>query len=206
MSQARVPEPAGLPERFDDGELLARIAAGEQPALRQLIDRHGRGLQLLAARYLGGAHEAEDVVQDVFFSVWNNAKRFDPAKGRATTWIYRIAVNRCIDVKRWRRFRLFLGFDDTDDVFASDDPPADTLIGARQELAIVRAGLDTLPERQRMALLLRAVADLDVTSIAEAMGTSAGSVEQLLVRARRTLRARLTKVGESEPRDERLSK
>ncbi|WP_343227700.1 RNA polymerase sigma factor [Rhizobium laguerreae] len=84
--------------------------------------------------------------------------------------------------------------------------PSGYLIGARQELAIVRAGLNKLPERQRMALLLRAVADLDVPSIAEAMGTSAGSVEQLLVRARRTLRARLTKVGEPEPGDERVSK
>ncbi|MBB3149845.1 RNA polymerase sigma-70 factor (ECF subfamily) [Phyllobacterium trifolii] len=206
MSQARVPEIARLPERLDDEELLARVAAGEQLALRQLIDRHGRGLQLFAARYLGGSHDAEDIVQDVFFSVWNNAKRFDRAKGRATTWIYRIAANRCIDVRRWRRFRVFIGFEDTDDVFSSEDPQADTLIGARQELAIVRAGLGKLPERQRMALLLRAVADLDVPAIAAVMGTSAGSVEQLLVRARRTLRARLTKVGESEPKDERVSK
>ena len=133
MSQARVPEIARLSERLDDEELLARVAAGEQPALRQLIDRHGRGLQLFAARYLGGSHDAEDVVQDVFFSVWNNAKRFDRAKGRATTWIYRIAANRCIDVRRWRRFRVFIGFEDTDDVFASQDPQADTLIGTRQE-------------------------------------------------------------------------
>lgn len=206
MSQARVPEIARLPERLDDEELLARVAAGEQLALRQLIDRHGRGLQLFAARYLGGSHDAEDIVQDVFFSVWNNAKRFDRAKGRATTWIYRIAANRCIDVRRWRRFRVFIGFEDTDDVFSSEDPQADTLIGARQELAIVRAGLGKLPERQRMALLLRAVADLDVPAIAAVMGTSAGSVEQLLVRARRTLRARLTKVGKSEPKDERVSK
>jgi RNA polymerase sigma-70 factor, ECF subfamily len=206
VSQARVPEIARLPERLDDEELLARVAAGEQPALRQLIDRHGRGLHLFAARYLGGSHDAEDVVQDVFFSVWYNAKRFDRAKGRATTWIYRIAVNRCIDVRRWRRFRVFIGFEDTDDVFASEDPKADTLIGARQELAIVRAGLGKLPERQRMALLLRAVADLDVPSIAEVMGTSAGSVEQLLVRARRTLRVVLTKGGETEPKNERVSK
>ena len=206
MSQARVPEIARLSERLDDEELLARVAAGEQPALRQLIDRHGRGLQLFAARYLGGSHDAEDVVQDVFFSVWNNAKRFDRAKGRATTWIYRIAANRCIDVRRWRRFRVFIGFEGTDDVFASEDPQADTLIGARQELAIVRAGLGKLPERQRMALLLRAVADMDVPAIAAVMGTSGGSVEQLLVRARRTLRVRLTKVGESEPQDERVSK
>jgi RNA polymerase sigma-70 factor (ECF subfamily) len=109
-------------------------------------------------------------------------------------------------VRRWRRFRVFIGFEDTDDVFASEDPKADTLIGARQELAIVRAGLGKLPERQRMALLLRAVADLDVPSIAEVMGTSAGSVEQLLVRARRTLRVVLTKGGETEPKNERVSK
>ncbi len=205
MNPARVPEAARLPERLDDEELLARVAAGEQPALRQLIDRHGRGLQLFAARFLGGSHDAEDVVQDVFFSIWNNAKRFDRAKGRATTWIYRIAANRCIDVRRWRRFRMFLGFEDTDDVFASEDPQADILVGARQELAIVRTGLDKLPERQRMALLLRAVADLDVPAIAEVMGTSAGSVEQLLVRARRTLRARLA-TADNDSQEEGVSR
>jgi len=79
-------------------------------------------------------------------------------------------------------------------------------MGARQELAIVRAGLDKLPERQRMALLLRAVADLDVPAIAEVMEASAGSVEQLLVRARRTLRAQLSEAGTPESQNERKSK
>ncbi|WP_245419762.1 RNA polymerase sigma factor [Phyllobacterium salinisoli] len=197
---------AGVPERHDDEALLARIAAGEQLALRQLIDRHGRGLRLFAGRYLGNADEAEDVVQEVFIAVWKNAGRYDYAKGRATTWIYRIAANRCIDVKRWRRFRVFVGFDDTHDQFPSDNPEADTQIGARQDLAIVRAGLGNLPDRQRMALLLRAVADLDVPAIADVMGASAGSIEQLLVRARRTLRAWLAAAGTSESRKERISK
>jgi RNA polymerase sigma-70 factor, ECF subfamily len=206
VSQARAPEIPNLPERLDDKALLARVAAGEQLALRQLIDRHGRGLRLFAGRYLGGSDEAEDVVQDVFISVWKNAERFDPSKGRATTWIYRIAANRCIDVRRWRKFRIFIGFEEAHEAFPSDDPDADTWMGARQELAIVRAGVEKLPERQRMALLLRAVADLDVPAIAEVMETSAGSVEQLLVRARRTLRAQLSGAGASEEQNGRTSK
>jgi RNA polymerase sigma-70 factor (ECF subfamily) len=206
VSQAHAPEIANLPERLDDEALLARVAAGEQLALRQLIDRHGRGLRLLAGRYLGGSDEAEDVVQDVFISVWKNAKRFDRSKGRATTWIYRIAANRCIDVRRWRKFRIFIGFEEAHERLPSEDPEADTLIGARQELAIVRAGLEKLPERQRMALLLRAVADLDVPAIAEVMETSAGSVEQLLVRARRTLRAQLSRAGASVKQNGRKTK
>ncbi|UIJ91620.1 sigma-70 family RNA polymerase sigma factor (plasmid) [Sinorhizobium meliloti] len=206
MSQARAPEIANLPQRLDDEALLARVAAGEQLALRQLIDRHGRGLRLFAGRYLGGSDEAEDVVQDVFISVWKNAKRFDPSKGRATTWLYRIAANRCIDVRRWRKFRILIGFEEAHERSLSEDPEADTLIGARQELAIVRACLDKLPDRQRMALLLRAVADLDVPAIAEVMEASTGSVEQLLVRARRTLRAQLREAGTAESQNERKSK
>ena len=121
-------------------------------------------------------------------AVWKHAARFDPAKGRASTWLYRIAANRCIDARRRRSFRAFIGLDAMADEPADEEPSADQKVGARQELAIARAGLKALPERQRMALLLRAVADMDVPEIAEVMGTSTGSAEQLLVRGRRALR------------------
>lgn len=181
-------------KRGEDDELLARVASGDQGALARLIDRHGRGLRLFAARYLGDAADAEDVVQDVFVSVWKHAVRFEPAKGRASTWLYRITANRCIDARRRRAFRVFIGLDDVQDMLADEDPRADARVGARQELAAVRHSLSRLPERQRMALLLRAVADLDVSAIAEVMGASIGSVEQLLVRGRRALREDMAKV------------
>lgn len=175
----------------EDDELLVRVASGDQDALARLIGRHGRGLRLFATRYLGSSADAEDVVQDVFVSVWKHAARFDPAKGRASTWLYRITANRCIDARRRRTFRVFIGLDDMHDMLADEDPRADARVGARQELAVVRNGLSRLPERQRMALLLRAVADLDVPAIGGVMGTSAGSVEQLLVRGRRALRGHM---------------
>lgn len=175
-------------DRLEDDRLLLCVASGDQAALAKIIDRHGRGLRLFATRLLGSSGDAEDVVQDVFVAAWKHAARFDPEKGRASTWLYRIAANRCIDARRRRSFRTFIGLNAMPDEVAVDEPAADTRVGARQELAIVRGGLSALPERQRMALLLRAVADMDVPDIATVMGTSVGSAEQLLVRGRRALR------------------
>ncbi|AZO06569.1 MULTISPECIES: sigma-70 family RNA polymerase sigma factor [unclassified Mesorhizobium] len=174
-----------------DEELLARIAAGSQAALSALMARHGRGLRTFATRYLGHAADAEDVVQEVFVTVWKQAARFDPGRARASTWLYRITANRCIDQRRRRALRNFFGLDDVAEEPAALEANAETATAARQELAIVRDGLSRLPERQRMALLLRAVGELDIGAIAEVMGASAGSVEQLLVRGRRALRDHL---------------
>jgi RNA polymerase sigma-70 factor (ECF subfamily) len=144
-------------------------------------------------------------VQDVFIVAWKRAGSFDPKKGRVSTWLYRIAANRCIDARRWRKLRAFIGLDDIHERLPSDQPEADTQITARQELTVVRAGLDHLPERQRMAILLRAVADLDVPAIAEVMGSSDGAVAQLLGRARRTLRELLVRAEPCKTEEERIS-
>ena len=171
-----------------DVALLERIAAGDQRAFGALVDRHGRGLRIFATRYLGNAEDGSDVTQDVFMTVWRRAASYDPAKGKVSTWLYGIASNRCIDVRRKRAVLSFFGLDDRSDAVSADEPDAEARTTGRQELAIVRSAIQTLPGRQKMALLLSVVADLDSTEIAAAMGTSRGSVEQLLVRARRTLR------------------
>lgn len=168
---------------------MQAIAAGRQHALAQLIERHGKGLIAFARRYLGGSREdAEDIVQEVFWTVWRKAAQFDPDRAQVTTWLYRIAANRCIDAARRSALLRFVGLDAMSADPALEEPDAEAELSGRSELALARKGILDLPRRQRMALLLRAVADLDVPAIAEVMGTSNGSVEQLLVRARRTLR------------------
>ncbi|TIQ37198.1 MAG: sigma-70 family RNA polymerase sigma factor [Mesorhizobium sp.] len=192
-ARPRRPVPVAVPHEgsLGDDELLVRIATGSQSALAALMGRHGRGLRIFATRYLGHAADAEDVVQEVFVTVWKQAARFDPGRGRASTWLYRITANRCIDQRRRRALRNFFRLDDIGEEPAALEADAEAATAARQELAIVRHGLCRLPARQRMALLLRAVGDLDVGAIAEVMGTSVGSAEQLLVRGRRALRDHL---------------
>lgn len=185
-------------EAREDGALtMAAIAAGERAALLRLMDRHGRGLRAVAARFLGSQEEAEEVVQDVFVKAWRNAHRYDAQRAAVSTWLYRITVNHCIDRRRRRAQRQFIGLEEVNDDLVDPAPAAETQVGGRQRLAATRRAIARLPDRQRMALLLSAVAGLSTLEIAQALGTSGGSVEQLLVRARRTLRTELG--GDTDP-------
>ena len=168
--------------------LMARMASSDQAALARLITLYGRGMRIVATRYIGDAAAAEDIVQEAFLRAWTEARRFDPARGSAAAWLYRIAINLCIDQQRRRRLVRFFGLDGEADVTETDDPGAEQIVQGRQNLARVRRQIAALPGPQRMAILLSAVAGMDGAEIAATMDRSRGSVEQLLVRARRTLR------------------
>lgn len=175
--------------------LIARIARGDQGALSALIRAFGPTVTRIAQRMLGSAADADEVAQDTFLQVWAQAGRFDPARGTAAAWVFRIATSRALDRGRRLRVRRFLGLgppaEEMAEVLPDPGPGAARQADARRRLALVRAALLALPERQRMALLLAAVAGLDTAAIAGIMGISGGAAEQLLVRARRGLRDRL---------------
>jgi RNA polymerase sigma-70 factor, ECF subfamily len=185
-------------QRDEDAALLVAIAQGREPALAQLISRHGRGLTAIATRYLGNHAEAEDVVQETFFRIWSHATRFDPDRAKATTWIYAIAVRLCIDrlrrLKLRRLFGLGAGMDAAEEI-GDPAPATDQALGDRQTLELTRKAITALPDRQRMALLLAAVGGLDTARIAETLDITPGAVEQLLVRARRNLRGSLPRAS-----------
>ncbi|MEL6773384.1 MAG: sigma-70 family RNA polymerase sigma factor [Pseudomonadota bacterium] len=180
---------------------MTAIAEGDRGALMRLMDRHSRGLRGVAARFLGNEEEAEEVVQDVFIRVWRKAHRYDPAQAAVSTWLYRIAVNLCIDRQRRRTFRQIVGLEEVVEDLADPTPSAEVQVADRARLAATRQAITALPGRQRMALLLAVVAEFSTVEIAAAMETSAGSVEQLLVRARRSLRGTLA-ASERERGDE----
>jgi RNA polymerase sigma-70 factor, ECF subfamily len=171
--------------------LMAEIAAGREAALARLMGMFARDIAMFAGRYLGNRADGEEIAQETFLRVWRMAGRYDPARAKVATWIYRITVNLCIDRHRRNRFWRIFGreqADDWADVLPDPAPDATAVVAGRQTLARVRAGIAALPERQRMAIMLCAVGGLETPQIALAMGASAGAVEQLLVRARRQLR------------------
>lgn len=190
----------------DAAALMCQIAEGHEAALSRLIALHGRGLTIFVTRYLGSAAEADEVVQDTFLQVWRQAGRYDPDRAAVSTWLYRIAASRAIDRLRQARVRRFLGLaggtDDMAEVLPDPAPGAARHFAGRQRLAQVRQTLPHLPDRQRLALLLAAVGGMDSAEIAAIMGTSTGAVEQLLVRARKTLRARLPETANAPWEDD----
>src|SRR5919199_2573296 len=86
---------------------MRRVAeSSDERAFSELYDRYGGLVYGAGMRYLGDRTLAEDLVQDVFVSVWRNAASFDSSKAGFSTWVYRIARNRAIDLARRRRARV----------------------------------------------------------------------------------------------------
>ncbi|MGK9167052.1 sigma-70 family RNA polymerase sigma factor [Inquilinus limosus] len=175
-------------EALADADLLARIADGDRRAFAALMRRHGDRVRGLALAFGGRAAEADDIVQDVFLMLWRRPDAWTPGQAAFTTWLYRVVANRCLDQARRRRLRRWLPFAEAPEP-ADDAPGALAGLAGRDRLAAVARMIRTLPERQRLALLLAVQGGRSNAEIASILGVSEGAAEQLLVRARRTLRA-----------------
>src|SRR5688572_18645979 len=86
-----------------DEMLMVAIAAGDQRSLRLLMDRHMKSVIRLSERVLLSTADADDVAQEAFLRVWKHAGRFEPARAKFQTWLYRIAMNLALDRKRSRK-------------------------------------------------------------------------------------------------------
>src|SRR5215813_6080589 len=95
--------PAGGPVEDPDLDLVRRVGAGEGPACAALVDRHLPRILGLAGRLLGSRADAEEVAQEVFLRVWQQAGRWRAGEARFSTWLHRVAVNLCQDRLRRRR-------------------------------------------------------------------------------------------------------
>lgn len=159
-----------------DAETLARVARGEESALREVYDRYASILLGLVLRIVRSRSEAEDVLQEVFLQVWQRAADYDPARGRPFLWLSMIARSRSLDRLRAlglrERVATDAGKEPTNDV---GDTAED--VAQAEEGRIVRAVLEEIPEAQREALLLAYFEGLTQTEIAERTGKPLGTVK-----------------------------
>jgi RNA polymerase sigma-70 factor, ECF subfamily len=138
-----------------DTELAEQLAAGNTHALEQLFDRYGGLSYSVALRLLGDPAKAEDVVQDVFLRLWNEAGQFDTARGSLRTWVLTSIRNRSIDYLRGRgaherREREIP--EHVESVGGGSDPWQEVAQALEQET--VRRALQALPPEQRQAIEL----------------------------------------------------
>lgn len=172
-----------------DSALMQRVAAGEHPAYRLLVDRHLRHAVTLAYRVLFDRADAEEVAQEAFLRVWQHAARWQPDGGASfRTWLNRIVINLCIDRKRRPGLA---SLDDQPDPIDSQATPYERRLAGEVNDRIA-AALQHLPERQRAAIVLCYWEGESNIAAAEALGVSVGALESLLVRAKRSLRDQLS--------------
>ena len=179
-------------------DLMTRIAKGDADALEILVNRHQTSVLNLIYRFIGDKTQAKDLAQEVFLRVWQAAKTYRP-EAKFTTWIYRIATNVCFNElksarrRRWFQFRRFNEENEgsIEETFSDGSPTAEDLLLEKERSRQISDALQSLPDNQRMALVLKRYDDLSYAEIAQIIGCSVSAVESLLVRAKRTLQKKL---------------
>lgn len=197
--------------RIDDQALAKRAGDGDRSAADKLVHRYYPKVYRLVHRMSdGNADAAEERTQDIFLKVFSHIKSFR-REAAFSTWVYRIAVNTCLDDrKRRKRWKMLLtpwpfgrkkeegsdNADDLPDARPGFDPEA--LLRGRQLDGAVRAALETLTDKQRAIFHLKMDDELRISEIAVIMGMAEGTVKSHLFRATRSLRGRLKEWIEKE--------
>jgi RNA polymerase sigma-70 factor (ECF subfamily) len=185
-------------EEVSSEDLMTRIAKGEENAFEILVNRHQTSILNLIYRFIGDRTQAKDLAQEVFLRVWQSARSYEP-KAKFTTWIYRITANLCLnELKSARRRKLFqflrFGGDQENTIegaLVDASPSPEDLLLSREQSRRISDALQSLPENQRMALILKRYDDLSYEEIARILNCSVSAIESLLVRAKRSLQEKL---------------
>jgi len=163
---------------MSDSALVAELVAGNQDALANLYDKYGRLAFSVALRILDDSGRAEDVVQDAFLKLWNNAAQFDSQRGSLRTWLITAVRNRSIDTLRGRGAHERQERELKPELQAtgpSSDPWREVSLSL--ERTAVRQALTSLPSVQRQAVELAYFAGLSQREIAEMTGVPLSTVK-----------------------------
>jgi len=191
-----------MSEERSDGELMARVASGDEEAFRELIERHQDRVYGTVARMMGGAGpESEEVAQDIFLRVWRSAGQYR-GDSKFTSWLMMVVRNLVFTRLGQRLRRREIDGEDlvdpeTGESSMENQPetagrrPDENLACGELEKA-VEAACSELPENQRLVVHLRQYEGMDLEEIVKVTGMSMMAVKALLFRARESLKKKLS--------------
>ncbi len=184
-----------------DLELMLRVSRGDADSFGVLLNRHRGPLLSYFVRMVRDRALAEDLAQEAFLRVYQARERYQP-EARFTTWLYRIATNLALNAIRDRKSdpvlpETAMAEPDGDGSASLLERAADGRPTAEEQMAesdrqrLIREAIETLPEKQRAAVILHKYQDVDYRQIASILKVSESAVKSLLFRAYESLRVRL---------------
>jgi len=166
--------------------LIRAYIDGDEAAFEKLLLLHKDKVRNLIFLTLGDSEFVDDIIQDVFISVYHKIKEFR-FESKFTTWLYRITVNKCRDYLRKKRVRsIFTPIKDSHENIQSSAMRTDIDIPQ-----LVRKAIERLPEKLRIPLILRDMDGFSYSEIAEKLDCEVGTVKSRIFRARESLKALL---------------
>src|ERR1700685_2416277 len=177
-------------------QLLSNVRAGNVDAWGELYRQYAPAIFRFCRRVLPAREDAEDATTEIFMKVRQKLGSYHSSRP-FTAWLYKVSSNHCWDTLRRRRIRQDLETGDLDTLpLEHPDPSQLERLQTEHTSKEVRAGLAKLPDRARMALVLRYNADMSYDEIADTLGVRRGFVGVLLLRARHQLRDALSDSGD----------
>jgi len=185
-------EEAKIKSNEEDVALMLQVREGDVRAFERLIERHQYAILGTVAKMLGSPTEAEDVAQQVFIRVWRSAARYEPS-AKFTTWLFTIARNLVFNEVRRRQRKPTVSVEAREEEYHltiadGTRPPPDAEMLHTELEAAVDAAIAALPEKQRLAVILRRYEEMPYEEIAKVLKMSVPAIKSLLFRARTDLK------------------
>ena len=189
---------SGLNERMEGQEAaaVAQVLAGDRDAFRVLVDAHSRSIFNLAYRMTGNQEDADEVVQETFLRAYKSLDRFE-GKSKFSTWIYRIAVNRCLDMLEKKKITGDYTISDDPDpeehtvqVPSSDAGPERQLL-SREANERIAVAMKLLTPTERIAFTLRHMEGQSIEEISRTLKVKENAAKNTIFRAVKKLRLNL---------------
>lgn len=190
-----------MSEKTDDLQILKRFKNGDTSAFEEIVLKYQDRVYNLCRHMLGSAQDAEDAAQDTFVKAYQKLKVFKP-DASLYTWIYRIAVNTCLDYKKRPFFESLFKKADEGEEFV-EEPLSDwrspaRLYESKQIGVAIHKSIKKLPSKLRTAIVLKEVEGLSYEEIADIIEVSIGTVKSRISRARDELKKSLKKFTEQK--------
>jgi RNA polymerase sigma-70 factor (ECF subfamily) len=180
-------------------ELIQGLRNGDETAFKYLVDNYQDRVFNTAIGIVQNAEDAEDVAQEVFIQVYRSIHSFK-GESKLSTWLYRIATTRALDMLRSRKSKKRFGFvqrlfgDGNEPLFELPDfNHPGVMLDRKENAARLFKAINQLPENQKVAFTLHKLEDLSYQEVSEVMQTSVAAVESLMHRAKQNLRKILGK-------------
>lgn len=179
-----------------DSQLMLRVQEGDEESFATLLQRFRVPIWQFLHRMVQNQAVAEELAQEVFLRVYRSRATYEPS-AKFSTWLYRIATHLALNhLRDSKNDRGNISADEQTDEqaplqLASKDPSIEDRLLRAARAERIRAAIDALPEKQRLAVILHKYQELDYRQIGDLIGASESAVKSLLFRAYDTLRTRL---------------
>ncbi len=175
---------------------MLQFCDGNRNAFEELMEIFYPSILNFCYRFLGQRAAAEDLTQEVFLRIHDQANKYKPGSS-FKTWIFVIARNQCLNYLRQNKRTWASVAFDPDEYSSNTDKPDEIYLQQEMEV-LVKQALSRLPERQKTALILNKYEDLSYLEIAQTMKLTEKAVKSLLARARETLKDLLSPLIENK--------